>query len=454
LVDRALALSTSSAAVVVVQVRWEANLRWARTTLTTNGEMSSTSITVVSLAGVTGGTGVASLTRSAPSLDDLVPLVAASDAAAAAADPADDARELIAGVAAPGWDDEPPTTGASALAPLAGGLGDVFAAATADGIEHFGYAEHSVTTTYLGTSTGLRRRFAQPEGRLELTAKSHERTRSVWAGRAAADLSALDLSAVDHELRRGLAWQERTVAVPPGRHPALLTPSAVSDLLIDLYWSSVGRDAAEGRSVWSSPEGATRMGEQVGRSGVRMWSDPAFPGLECVPFVTAVASSGASSVFDNGLDIPASTWIDGGRLEALITTRASAAETGLPLHPGVENLIVEVEGASGTLDDLVARTERGLLVTCLWYNRVVDPQTLLLTGLTRDGVYLVEKGEVVGSVGNFRFNESPVGVLDRTVDAGATVPTLAREMGDYFNRAAMPPVLVDGFNFSTASQAS
>ena len=108
----------------------------------------------------------------------------------------------------------------------------------------------------------------------------------------------------------------------------------------------------------------------------------------------------------------------------------------------------------GELADIVARTERGLLLTCLWYIRDVDPQTLLLTGLTRDGVYLVEDGEVVGAVNNFRFNESPVSLLGRVTDAGATGPTLAREMGDYFNRSAMPPLQVSGFNFSTVSRAS
>src|SRR5258707_4149684 len=106
------------------------------------------------------------------------------------------------------------------------------------------------------------------------------------------------------------------------------------------------------------------------------------------------------------------------------------------------------------LREMIGSTERGLLLTCLWYIREVDPQTLLLTGLTRDGVYLVEDGEVVGAVNNFRFNESPVGMLARLLEVGATEPTLPREWGDYFNRAAMPPVRVEGFNMSSVSQAS
>jgi predicted Zn-dependent protease len=141
-------------------------------------------------------------------------------------------------------------------------------------------------------------------------------------------------------------------------------------------------------------------------------------------------------------------------LNRLITSRHTAAETGLPFAPATDNLRLDVAGASGSLDDVLARTQDGLLVTCLWYNRVVDPQTLLLTGLTRDGVYVVRGGEVVGTATNFRFNDSPVAVLSRILDAGTPVATLPREMGDYFNRAAMPPLLIDAFNFSTVSQAS
>jgi predicted Zn-dependent protease len=116
---------------------------------------------------------------------------------------------------------------------------------------------------------------------------------------------------------------------------------------------------------------------------------------------------------------------------------------------------MEGPGPGGaSLDDLIASTGRALLLTCLWYIREVDPQTLLLTGLTRDGVYLVENGEVTAAVNNFRFNESPVAVLGRLAEVGATVPALPREWGDYFSRAAMPAARVEGFNMSSVSQAS
>ena len=114
--------------------------------------------------------------------------------------------------------------------------------------------------------------------------------------------------------------------------------------------------------------------------------------------------------------------------------------------------MLEVDGGTGSVDDLVAGTERGLLLTCLWYIREVDPQTLLLTGLTRDGVYLVEDGEITGAVNNFRFNESPVDLLRRFTHASATVPSFSREWGDdYFSRTATPALRVPDFNMSSVS---
>jgi predicted Zn-dependent protease len=138
-------------------------------------------------------------------------------------------------------------------------------------------------------------------------------------------------------------------------------------------------------------------------------------------------------------------------LRHLTTTRHSAALTGLPVAPALGNLILD-GGDDRSLEQMVADTERGLLLTCLWYIREVDPATLLLTGLTRDGVYLVENGEVTGQVNNFRFNESPVDLLRRATEAGRTERTLPREWSDWFTRAAMPALRVPDFNMSSVSQ--
>ncbi|HVQ18546.1 MAG TPA: metallopeptidase TldD-related protein, partial [Actinomycetes bacterium] len=171
-------------------------------------------------------------------------------------------------------------------------------------------------------------------------------------------------------------------------------------------------------------------------------------------FVVSEASSSLGSVFDNGLALDRTEWISGGELSALGQTRHSAELTDLPVTPMIDNLALEVGGGSGSLTDLVAGVERGLLLTTLWYIREVDPQTLLLTGLTRDGVYLVEGGEVVGAVNNFRFNESPVDLLSRITGAGQTSLALPREWNEFFTRVAMPALRVSEFNMSTVSQAS
>jgi predicted Zn-dependent protease len=249
-----------------------------------------------------------------------------------------------------------------------------------------------------------------------------------------------------------LGWAGRRVDLPAGRYQTLLPPAAVADLLIYLYWSAGAKDALDGRTVFSKPGGGTRIGDRLSGLPLTLRSDPAAAGLGCAPFVVAHASSRESSVFDNGLALRPTEWISGGNLAALIQTRHTAGLSGLAVTPAIGNLILD-GGGTATVDDMIARTGRGLLLTCLWYIREVDPQPLLLTGLTRDGVYLVENGEVTAAVNNFRFNESPVGMLARATEAGRTRPALSREWGDHFSRTAMPALRVDGFNMSSVSQA-
>ncbi len=224
--------------------------------------------------------------------------------------------------------------------------------------------------------------------------------------------------------------------------------------MIDAYWYAGARVAHEGQSVYSDRTGGTRIGHDVSDPGVTLFSDPAHRGLECEPFVVATQSSNEQSVFDNGLALGRTDWIRDGVLTSLRQTRHSAAMTKQPVTPGIDNLALSIDGGHGSIDDLVAGIDRGLLLTCLWYIRAVDEQTLLLTGLTRDGVYLVENGEITGAVNNFRWNESPVDLLRRFTHATATVPAFSREWGDdYFSRTAMPALRIPDFNMSSVSQA-
>jgi predicted Zn-dependent protease len=452
MVERALELSRADDCVVIADASSTANLRFAGNTLTTNGVTRSARLTVISMV----GKGVGVVSRSAVRADGLADVVAAADRAAREAEPAEDAQEpvTVRGGAATGWDDPAEPTSIGVFRDLAPALGEAFAAAEAADRRLFGFAEHGLTTTFVGTSRGLRLRHDQPTGRLELNAKSADMTRSAWTGVATRDFSDVDVAALDSALERRLGWARTRVELPAGRYETLVPPAAVADLMIYLYWSAGARDAADGRTVFSRPGGGTRVGDMLSDTPVRLYSDPAAPGMECAPFVIAYTSGREESVFDNGLPLSATDWIGDGRLAALRQTRHSAALTGLPVTPPIDNLIMTVPGEGRSLDDMVASTERGLLLTCLWYIREVDPQTLLLTGLTRDGVYLVEKGEIVGEVNNFRFNESPVDLLGRVTEVGASERTLPREWGDYFTRAAMPPMRVPDFNMSTVSQAS
>ena len=479
-VERALAAAKSDDCVVIAEETSTANLRWAGNTLTTNGVAASRQLTVIAIDrrgagnGPSAATGVVSRAGVRP--DQIEDVVREAEHAAAEATAAEDAGELIGtgepgpfGIndGEPGWDEQPGQTEIGVLRDFAAALGQTLRAAEGASRKLYGFAEHQMESTFLGTSAGLRLRHDQPTGRVELNAKSADMARSAWTGVATRDFTDVNIADLDAGLAQRLGWAARTVALPAGRYETLLPPTAVSDLLVYMYWSAGAKEAAEGRTVFSKPGGGTRIGERLSSQPVTLSSDPRAPGLQCAPFVVAHASGPNSSVFDNGLPQGATSWIRDGSLAALISSRHSAAIAGVPVTPGIDNLTfataVPTSGptsgpASGagapSLEQMIASTGRGLLLTCLWYIREVDPQTLLLTGLTRDGVYLVENGEVTAAVNNFRFNESPVAMLGRLLEVGATVPTLPREWGDYFNRAAMPPVRVEGFNMSSVSQAS
>ncbi|MBV9447218.1 MAG: TldD/PmbA family protein [Streptosporangiaceae bacterium] len=458
-VERALAASGSDDCVAIADEKSTANLRWAGNTLTTNGVSSSRQLTVIAVARRADGVRVGVVSRAGVRDDQIDDVVRAAEDAAAGAPPAEDAAEI------PGadnhrpfvgnWDSPSGATDISVLRDFATALGEIMRGAQTSGRKLYGFAEHQLTSTFLGTSAGLRARHDQPAGRVELNAKSADLARSAWTGAATRDFADVDIAALDAGLAERLDWAKRTVSLEPGRYETLLPPTAVADLLIYLYWSAGAKETAEGRTVFSKPGGGTRIGERLSPLPVTLASDPAAPGLGCAPFVIAHASGDDLSVFDNGLPLSRTEWIRAGELSALPSSRYSARLAGLPaMTPEIDNLTFSAAESAGTLESMIASTRRGLLVTCLWYIREVDPQTLLLTGLTRDGVYLVENGEVTGAVNNFRFNESPVGMLGRLGEVGATGPTLPREWGDYFTRAAMPPIRVDGFNMSSVSQAS
>lgn len=438
--------------VVLVRETSEAVLRWANSTMTTNGLATVVEVTVIAMVDVAGGVAAGIVTSGAAITDraQLVDLVAAAAAAARDAGPAEDAAPLVEPTQAHDtgstWDDPAGSTTITVFSGLADGLAEVFAGPDLQ----YGFASHEVTTTWLGTSTGVRRRWEEPTGSIELNAKTRDLSSSAWTGVCTADFADVDVVALAETARQRLSWGARKVALPAGRYETLLPPSAVSDLLIALNWSMSGRSAQEGQSALSGPDG-TRIGERLTSLPLTLASDPSAPGMEYAPFVIASRSGEGVSVFDNGAPTRRVDWLRDGTVAELAYSRAEAARFGTTFTPGGDNLIL-TGGSAASLTDMVSGTERGLLLTCLWYIRDVDPTTLLLTGLTRDGVYLVEHGEVVAEVEhNFRFNHSPLDLVRRATEVGATERTLPREWKDWFTRAAMPPVRFPDFNMSSVS---
>jgi predicted Zn-dependent protease len=449
-VERVLAAAAHlHGCVVLVRETSEAVLRWANSTMTTNGHTTSGRVSVIAFVAVEGGTAAGLVSSSAAVTDpaQLVALVAAAEAAAHDAGPAEDAMPLPEPAGDdPHWGEAAAETSIGVFGVLAGDLAEVLTGPH----RQYGFASHELSTVWLGTSAGVRRRWVQPTGSVELNTKTPDLTGSAWAGVSTADFAGVDVGALAAETARRLEWGKRRVTLPAGRYETLLPPSAVSDLMIYLAWSMEGRSAQEGRSALAGPNGP-RVGERLTDLPLTLTCDPAAPGLEYEPFLTASSSGEGISVFDNGAPTRRIDWVHEGVVSELAYSRAEAAEFGTTFTPGGDNLLL-TGGSGASISDMVASTERGLLLTCLWYIRLVDPTTLLLTGLTRDGVYLVEGGEVVGEVDhNFRFNYSPLDVLRRASEVGATERTLPREWKDWFTRAAMPPVRVPEFNMSSVS---
>jgi predicted Zn-dependent protease len=449
-VDVALAeagrLGGADETIVLVTDRVEATLRWANNTMTTNGESTARTTTVISILRGEDDARVGSVRSSAVDPAVIAELVAASQRAAAGAPPARDSAPALPGAATPeDWDAPVPVTGTDVFADVASDLARGFRGR--DSL--FGFARHTLETTFVATSGGLRRRFTQPTGSVEINGKRDGA--SAWAGVSTPDFIEVSTESLLAELHTRLSWAARTVDLPAGRYETLMPPSTVADMMIYLAWTMGGRGAQEGRSALAAPGGGTRVGERLTDLPLTLFSDPHAPGLECAPYVAAATSSEQASVFDNGMAIERVDWIRDGVINALAYPRAAAAEFGAPVAVGADNLLMT--GGSSELGDLIASTERGLLLTTLWYIREVDPSVLLLTGLTRDGVYLVEDGEVTAAVNNFRFNESPLDLLRRATEAGVSEDTLPREWGDWMTRARMPSLRIPDFHMSSVSQA-
>lgn len=497
LVEAALSVASADGTVAIAHRTATTNLRFALNKLTTSGTSSGTSLTVVSIRD--GAYGTARAEVADPS--QVRNVVRRAEEIASHSKRAPDAYELVsrdeAKALAPSFDiDFYPRDPLDFYEGVAPPLREAFAESEAAKQVLFGYAEFGDEAVLLGTSTGVRAGYREQRAYLGMTAKTDDASRSVWTGQTGRSVADIDPAAAQRRCRAMLELARERRELEPGRYRCVLSASCVADMLLWMYWLMSQRDADEGKSVFSDRKrGGSRIGEKLYPESVTLWSDPDYRQAGCLPFVVTSVSHSLESVFDNGYPVRKTDWVARGVQEKLVSTRRYATDKGLAPAPMAANLVLEwrnggekrspgatrsnefqtgqepsqersvrSDGPASGVDDvmgealgesasLVSTVDRGLYVNCLWYIRLVDPQTALLTGLTRDGVYLIEEGRVVAEVNNFRFNQSPVEMLARAQGGGATILATPREFDDVGIWVAAPPLIVDGFNMSTVSPA-
>jgi predicted Zn-dependent protease len=259
---------------------------------------------------------------------------------------------------------------------------------------------------------------------------------SGYATRGYNDVTKLDARAVtkiaaDKGLKSATAQ-----AIEPGKYTVILEPAAAAVLLENILFGLDARQADEGRSFLSKPGGKTSLGEKLVDERVTMYSDPWHPELPTSPWAS------------DGRPHEKVSWIEKGVVKNLTYSRFWAQKKGVKAIPSPDAVIMN--GGSKTLDQLIKDTKKGILVTRLWYIRNVDPQTLLLTGLTRDGTFYIENGIIKFPVKNFRFNESPVIMLNNLEEIGRPERTVSVETNINY---LLPPLKIRDFTFTSLSDA-
>jgi predicted Zn-dependent protease len=445
LAERALAHPASDdARVTIVDETATAHVRWADGALTTNGSARMRQITLISV--VDGAVGAVS--RAGAVSDGDVEDVVSAAYFAAREHGARRSGELAGGATGLDWQRPPAEVDAATLGDIASTLHECIERPHRVGRSTCGFAEQQVRTTYLASSTGLRLRHQQPSALVDLAASCAEEGRSAWTGCSAAGLADIDVAAMAGTIDQLLNRPGARAALPPGRYEVLFAPSCAADLMMHLYRAADAQDAIDGLGPFSRPGGGTRLGERLSTVPLTLGSDPAAAGLECAPFTIVRSTTEPGSVFDNGLPLTATRWITDGVLVALAQTAQTARSTGQPRTALIDNLMLHGPAGAPTLPAMIADTDRALLVTSVWYLREIDRQRLLLSGVTRDGVHLIERGEVTAALPDFQFNESPLEILARVTEIGSSEPTLPREWGDCFTRLAMPALRVEGVSVS------
>jgi predicted Zn-dependent protease len=434
LADRVLKMSTGDATHVIITSSRSGNTRFADASISTSGQQANTSVVV----GVVVGRRRASATTNV--LDD-ASLKRTVDLALRLARLSPEDPELMPPLAPQTYTNVSAFVGRSAdLDPEARATAvrrAVEAANTAGRpagqIFSAGFLEAEASIVAVANSAGLFAYHRTTDVNFSVTARTPDGTGSGWASAGSRDWNTVDPAAVGRIAAQKAVASRNPVAIEPGRYTAVLEPQAVTDLVPLLGGALNARTADEGRSPFSKPGGGTRIGEKVMDERVTLYSDPGDPMLLGQPFD------------QEGLPLRRIVWIEKGILRNLAYSRFWAQKQGKEPTGNALAGGLAMSGGPRTTEEIIAGCERGILVTHFFYIRSLEPRTVLQTGLTRDGTFLIEKGKITKALKNFRWNESPLLMLNRLEDIGRPELTAAGRL--------MPAVRVSGFDFSSLSDA-
>ncbi len=418
-----------------------ANTRFASGEVTTSGSTRDIAITITSRGG--GRSGSVTLNETDP--EALRQGVARSEELMALA-PVD--PEFVPGLgpqqypAVDAWND---ATAGAGTAERLGAVREALETGRAKQLDTSGFCETILTWSAIASRKELFGYHRASDVTFSTTMRTADGTGSGWAGMGSPRLTDIRAKEISAKAARKAASSAKPADLEPGRYTVILEPRALADLLGNLGFSLSMRAADEGRSYFSKQGGGTRVGEKIFGDAITLASDPFDARVPGRPWAGGGGGGfgfGGGGGGFTGLPARRVVWIDKGVLRNLSVDRYWASRTEREPVPYSGNLVME--GGSGSVDDLIKGTERGLLVTRFWYIRVVNPQSLQVTGLTRDGVWLVENGKVSRPVNNFRFNESPARLLQNVEALSAAVST---------GTMVVPGIRARDFNFSSKSDA-
>ncbi|WP_309670037.1 TldD/PmbA family protein [Gemmatimonas sp.] len=433
IVERAVKLSKADAVRVSVNSSRETNLRFADNQMSTSGVTTNSTIRIQSVFGKRK----ASVVTNDRSDEGLRRAVEQSEALARLApeDP-EYLGELPPQTYAPvnAWFDRTADLSAEDRAKAA--MTALAPARAAKDLTVAGFIICNANASAIGNSAGLFAYHRGTSANYTLTARTNDGTGSGWVGSESTDWSAIDFQSVADRAIDKARRSRNPVGIEPGRYTVIFEPEATANLVSLMGGAFQARSADEGRSAFSKAGGGTRLGEKIVDERVTLLTDPADPLILGSPFD------------GEGMPTGKQTWVQNGVLSSLAYNRFWANKQGKTATGGAQSL--RMASGKDTIESMIASTTRGVLVTRLWYLRPLDARTLMYTGLTRDGTFLIENGKIARSIKNFRFNDSPLFMLNNLEGVGAAVRTAGGEGGP---GVAMPPIKVRDFNFSSSSDA-